>query len=208
MLKSPMVILLFAVVAALASCKSKPDVAAPVSQPGSGSALTAPLEVTAPKKSDPAPPATVGSGSGTAVSDQDLFGQLQGTEFGDSQGTGWGTIGVAKDPPAPPGLISPALVAVGELDRAIVRRYLKRNVNRFTFCYENRGSANVTTVVLSFVINSQGAVSSASATGDKTFAESITQVVKAIEFPRPKKGEVKVTVTLDFSLLVLKPSAK
>ena len=70
--------------------------------------------------------------------------------FGPGQGgTGWGTIGTGRYGSighgsgtgsgygvAPPEVRLGAFTAVGDLDKAIIRRYIKRNFAKIRYCYE------------------------------------------------------------------------
>lgn len=82
--------------------------------------------------------------------------------------------------------------SVGDLDKAIIRRYIKRNINKITYCYEKELLAKPSlegTVSTQFFISPTGAVASASANGvDPAVASCIAAVIKAIEFPRPRGG--------------------
>lgn len=218
-------VLLSAAITASASCKSSaPQV---VEQTGAGSAVPLPASAVvapvtaAPKpdaameKRDPppqAPSAASGSGSDTAREEQ-----LRQAELAGRRGFGYETgrvsiqgaeypflkprsdFVVVKDPLE--NVIASDLVVVGALDPYLVRRYLKRNRGKFVDCYEQRGKINVAKVTLHFVINSAGSVASADASGEETFARAVSDAVKTIEFPRPKQGEVDVTLTLDFSVV-------
>jgi hypothetical protein len=93
--------------------------------------------------------------------------------------------------------------AVGDLDKNIIRRYIKRNINRIKYCYEKQLLVTPKlegTVTAEFVITAQGTVATASATGvDPEVASCVAAVIKAIEFPRPKGGGiVKVTYPFTF----------
>ena len=208
-------VLLSTAIAASASCKSSaPHVA---EQTGSGSAVPLPA-VTAPPKPDAAveireaPLATSGSGSDAAREEQLRQAELAGQRaFGNDTGlasiqaSGYPTAdpsfanAVVKDPQLK--LIGSDLAVVGALDHHVIRRYLARQRGKFIDCYEHRGNVNVSKVILHFVVNSAGIVASADASGDETFARAVTDALKTIEFPRPKQGDVDVTVTLDFSVV-------
>ncbi len=91
----------------------------------------------------------------------------------------------------------------GTLDKAILRRYLKRQILRLQYCYEKellqtRGLEG--TVTLAFTIGVEGVVTTSTASGlGNTNVETCTAgVLKAIEFPKPKSGEVTVTYPLTF----------
>ncbi len=82
--------------------------------------------------------------------------------------------------------------AAGDLDKAIIRRYIKRNIAKLTYCYEKELLAKPTlegTVQTQFFIDPRGQVAAASATGvDPDVAACVAAVLKGIEFPKPSGG--------------------
>ncbi len=143
--------------------------------------------------------------------DKNIYGDLLGTE--NSESTGWGTIGTGRygtigtgagtrtgygpggmrgrRANAPTIQIGQA-VATGDLDKAIIRRYIKRNIQKIQYCYEKQliAKPNLAGVVQTeFFILPDGKVSSSKATGvDADVSQCIAGVIKGIEFPRPKGG--------------------
>jgi hypothetical protein len=91
---------------------------------------------------------------------------------------------------------------VGDLDKAIIRRYIKRNIQKITYCYEKELTAKKDlegTVVAEFVIDSNGHVVQAKGSGmNDRAADCIADVIHRIEFPKPKGGIVKVTYPFTF----------
>jgi len=141
------------------------------------------------------------------------YGGLSGTAIGDQSGTSGtlGTIGRSSGGglgggPVFRGRAMPTLTfgvptVKGDLDKAIVRRYLKRQHMRLQHCFEKELHATVGlqgTVTLAFTIGADGRVSMSSATGlGNTNVETcMAGVIKAIEFPKPKSGEVTATYPL------------
>ncbi len=154
--------------------------------------------------------------------DANLYGDLFGTEVGTTTGgtgafgtgSGVGRLGsggvrggrVATGPTISIGqpTVRPTVAGGdGELDKAIVRRYIKRNIQKLQYCYEKELLAKPAlsgTVATSFTITESGVVGSASASGvDATVASCMAQVIKGIEFPRPK-GTGGVAVTYPFTV--------
>ena len=82
--------------------------------------------------------------------------------------------------------------AQGDLDKAIIRRYIKRNIQKITYCYEKQLLASPGlsgTVVVQFFISPLGKVAQSSASGvQPDVARCVADVVRQIEFPRPKGG--------------------
>ena len=80
----------------------------------------------------------------------------------------------------------------GDLDKAIIRRYVKRNINKLQYCYEKellKQPKLAGTSTVEFVIGVDGIVSSSTASGlDANVDACIADVIKGIEFPKPKGG--------------------
>jgi outer membrane biosynthesis protein TonB len=151
---------------------------------------------------------SAGSGSGSGP------GSSSGT------GTGWGTIGTGKygtvahgsatgngygvgggrgREPAKP-TIRKGQTTGGDLDKAIIRRYIKRNVQKIQFCYEkmlvdNPGLAG--TVTTTFKIGADGKVTDSKATGLAKVDDCVAKVIASIEFPKPKDQKA-IVVTYPF----------
>jgi biopolymer transport protein ExbD len=91
----------------------------------------------------------------------------------------------------------------GDLDKAIIRRYIKRNMQRLEYCYEKRLEVKPDlegTVQTQFFIGPEGRVTTSTATGvDSEVANCVAGVIKDIEFPKPKGGGgVRVNYPLTF----------
>jgi len=122
--------------------------------------------------------------------------------------TGWGTIGgrggMRGRTSAVPTVRLGAPTTQGALDQAIIRRYLKRNLQKIQYCYEKELLAKPTlrgTVTARFVIGETGTVEQATASGvDPAVADCVAKVVNAIEFPRPTGGSVQVSYPFAFQL--------
>lgn len=138
-------------------------------------------------------------------------------DSGGNVGLGWGTIGtslhsgigtgvgygitrgrIARSRGPTTTLGTP--VVEGDLDRAIVRRYLRRNIQKLTYCYEKELLAKPAlegTVTASFTILDSGSVSGATAGGvDPAVSSCVTAVIGGVAFPKPKGGPANVSVTL------------
>lgn len=92
---------------------------------------------------------------------------------------------------------------VGDLDKNIIRRYLRRNLQKMQYCYEKQLVTKpqlAGTVTASFTIKTDGRVAGMKATGiDADVSKCIGDVIAAIEFPKPKgTGDVKVTYPMTF----------
>jgi hypothetical protein len=164
--------------------------------------------------------------------DVNIYGGLLGNEAGEMQGgfgygksgfgpggggTGWGTIGTGRygsggmrgRSSAVPTVsigqpkVGPAVAnADGNLDKAIIRRYVKRNIQKIQYCYEKELVAKTKlagTVSTSFTILDSGKVSGASASGvDAQVASCVAGVLGGIEFPKPR-GTGGVSVSYPFT---------
>lgn len=83
--------------------------------------------------------------------------------------------------------------AQGDLDKAIIRRYVKQSLGKIQVCYQQAlnvrpdlGEGNVFT---QFFITPNGTVASSSANGiDEKVSTCIAQVIKEIVFPKPRGG--------------------
>jgi hypothetical protein len=93
---------------------------------------------------------------------------------------------------APPMLSAGQPSTNGDLDKAIIRRFVKRNLDKIQYCYEKALLAKPGlkgTVMVQFFIAPTGTVPSAHATGvDDAVATCVEGVIKGIAFPEPKGG--------------------
>ena len=117
---------------------------------------------------------------------------------GDRVGDDWnGGIG-GKGPhgrghtPGPPGTTIGRPISGGGLDKAIIKRYIKRNLDKFAYCYEHEllGKPGIEgEVAVDFFISATGSVQQATGGGfDPTVASCVAGVIKSIEFPKPTDG--------------------
>jgi hypothetical protein len=91
----------------------------------------------------------------------------------------------------------------GELDANIVRRVLRRNANQLRYCYEKQLQVNPTLrglLVIKLVIDAEGKVTSASASGLHKDVEACAATrARTWLFPKPKSGVVSATQPVTFS---------
>ena len=89
------------------------------------------------------------------------------------------------------------------LDIAIVRRYIKRSLDRFSYCYEKELLARPGlrgTVAATFLIAPNGQVSNSIATGLPVVDHCVADVIGTMEFPKPQgDAAVKVTYPITFA---------
>jgi hypothetical protein len=96
----------------------------------------------------------------------------------------------------------PCMNAIGALDKAIIRRYIRRELTKITYCYEKEliaSPALAGEVATDFLIAPDGRVQSASATGvSDAVANCVAGVLRAIEFPRSGDGATRVSYPFTF----------
>jgi hypothetical protein len=128
---------------------------------------------------------------GIGVGDYNLtgIGNRMGNGYGIGPGKGPGLRGY--HPTAPEPRIGQANV-IGEYDKAIIRRYIKRNIDKIAYCYEHELLAKPSLageITVQFFIQPNGSVRGATGAGfDGKVASCVADVVGTIEFPAPKDG--------------------
>jgi hypothetical protein len=111
---------------------------------------------------------------------------------------------------APTISLGPVSVA-GGLDTATVGRYVKRNSQKLSYCYEKELLSKPTlqgVVTAEFTIGADGLVKVSSAAGvDKQVEACVANVIKDIEFPKPVRGrEVNVSYPITYQPRNTKPA--
>ncbi len=140
-----------------------------------------------------------GSGSGSGTIGLGTLGHGSGT----GQGDGTSGVGMRGRRSLAPTVRTDVTQVIGELDKAIVRRYVRRYQPRVTFCYEKQlqvepGLAG--TVTARFEIGEDGAVTSANASGmNEEVASCVAKAIRTATFARPRSGTVGVTATFRMS---------
>lgn len=147
------------------------------------------------------------SGTGTPASgfdDANIFASLLGDDDGSAGGLGQ----PGRVPTTSFGLPS----ATGELDRLTIRYSIRQRIQNIQSCYENQLRSKPTlagTVVVQFYILPSGKVASATASGvDPAVASCVADVIKAIVFPRPRRGGVAVNYPFAFRAAADTPAAR
>lgn len=117
---------------------------------------------------------------------------------GDKAGDGWGGPGRGhggqRDHKVtdPSGYIGKATQVEGDLDKAIIKRYIKRSVDKIAYCYEKQLLAHPNfggEISISFYIDPNGVVKSSAGKGfDNEVAGCVANVISGINFPKPKNG--------------------
>jgi hypothetical protein len=114
-----------------------------------------------------------------------------------------GTSGAGQRPRAIPSMrISPAEVS-GALEANVVRGLIKRDQQRFSYCYERAllGDPSLAGAVAThLVVKADGTVASAEAKGvSDEVAGCLRNALSTLEFPRPKHGTVQVRMSFAFA---------
>ncbi len=134
-----------------------------------------------------------GGGTGWGTIGTGRYGTIgHGNGTGSGYGVGGGRGGMRGRQAAVPSVRIGQPSSVGDLDKAIIRRYIKRNIQKISYCYEKQLLAQPTlegTVSTQFFIGPTGVVSDARSSGVSGDVSScVAAVIKAIEFPKPKGG--------------------
>jgi hypothetical protein len=144
-----------------------------------------------------------GGGTGWGTIGTGRYGSIgHGGGTGTGYGVGGGRGGLAgRSGTAPrPTVTFGVFDVVGDLDKAIVRRYVRRNIQKLIYCYEKELLAKATlegTVTTRWMIDANGHVTGATASGvDGTVSSCMASVLGGIEFPKPTSGDVKVSLEL------------
>jgi len=136
------------------------------------------------------------SGPKPARFDPLLLGGTIPTSTIGTPGMSYGGVSARRSVRVPAVTIGQPIVE-GDLDKAIIRRYLRRSMPAISYCYERELAtkpALAGELKTSFVITAIGAVQDAKASGvDPKVADCVRGVLASIEFPRSKNsGIVKV----------------
>jgi biopolymer transport protein ExbD len=109
--------------------------------------------------------------------------------IGQGSGTGYGVGGRRSNGPS---VTIGQPNSQGDLDKAIIRRYIKRNIQKIQYCYEKQLLVKPGiegTVSTQFFIRPDGKVETATARGvDTEVASCVADVIERIEFPKPRGG--------------------
>ncbi|HEU0034012.1 MAG TPA: AgmX/PglI C-terminal domain-containing protein [Kofleriaceae bacterium] len=104
----------------------------------------------------------------------------------------WGKRG-GRDGAVPPPTIGKPTTG-GNLDKEIIKRYIKLNLHKISYCYESELLAHPGLegqMMASFLISGSGTVTASSGSGfDAKVATCVAGVIKNIQFPKPTDGGV------------------
>jgi len=118
-------------------------------------------------------------------------------------GPGGGGPGMRKHKTADPGGYLGRPTSEGDLDKAIIKRYIKRNVDKIAYCYEKQLLASPGlggAMSVQFLIAPNGTVQASNGSGfNGEVASCVAGVIKSINFPAPKNGgSVQVNYPFNF----------
>lgn len=143
-----------------------------------------------------------GGGTGWGTIGTGRYGTIGGGTAGSGYGVGGGRGGMRGRSNAVPTVSIGQPNSQGDLDKAIIRRYVKRNIQKIQYCYEKELLTKKTlkgTLTAEFTISPNGNVTSSTASGlDSNVDTCVANVIKAIEFPKPHGGG-SVTVKYPFT---------
>jgi len=126
-------------------------------------------------------------------------GSRIGRGYGIPGGVGPGSHGHKSHAPEP--TIGQATIG-GDYDKAIIRRYIKQNIDKIGFCYEHELLAHpdlAGEVVVQFFIQPNGTVKGSTGKGfDANVSNCVADVVGRIEFPAPSGGGITVNYPFNF----------
>ena len=134
-----------------------------------------------------------GGGTGWGTIGTGNYGTIgHGAGTGTGYHVGAGSSGGRNRTAAVPLVRIGTATAVGDLDRNIIRRYIRRKLPQIKYCYEKELLVRPSlsgTVVTQFQISPSGNVLDAKAKGvHGSVSSCVADVVKSIDFPKPKRG--------------------
>jgi len=144
-------------------------------------------------------------GTGSGVIGKRGPGQSGTSGFGAGAG-GTSTGATGGHTGAPPAISIGAPTQTGSLDQAIIRRYVKRSMQKIQYCYEKELVSDPSlqgTATIHFTIDAQGNVTQSTGSGLPPVDACVAQVISWIAFTKPAGGGI-VTVTYPF---VFQPAA-
>jgi hypothetical protein len=136
-----------------------------------------------------------GGGTGWGTIGSGRYGTIgHGSGTGEGYGSGKGRGGLSGRRSVVPQVHIGNATATGDLDKNIIRRYIRRQLARIKYCYEKQLLVNQGlqgTVVTNFVINGDGSVSNSRAGGvNGDVSSCVADVISSIQFPKPKGGGI------------------
>jgi hypothetical protein len=135
-----------------------------------------------------------GGGTGWGTIGTGRYGTIgHGSGTGSGYGVGSGRGGMRGRTSRPPEVRIGNATATGDLDKNIIRRYIRKKLPQIKYCYEKQLLVKTSlagTVTTNFTISGTGAVIAvaASGIGDSDVENCVAAAIKSIQFPKPKGG--------------------
>jgi len=200
------------VVACFVACARKPDRdegarADPEAKPAASSSTSTSTIATIADAGDNGEPSFGygGLGMSSGPIDDDAGDWGDGVGLGTVGGFGGSSGSIGSKTKAKSNTTDAGLVVDGKLAIAIVRRIVRANFPRYRACFENALKQTpklAGTVVVQSIIDSTGAVESASSKGgtlsNAAVVACVVGVFRTLSFPEPESGKVTMTETLEF----------
>ncbi len=136
-----------------------------------------------------------GGGTGWGTIGSGRYGTIgHGSGTGSGYGTGSGRGGMKGRRSVTPQVRIGNATATGDLDKNIIRRYIRRKLPRIKYCYEKQLLVNQGlegTVVSAFIIQPNGTVTASKASGmPPEVSDCVAEVIGTIQFPKPRGGGI------------------
>jgi pSer/pThr/pTyr-binding forkhead associated (FHA) protein len=145
-----------------------------------------------------------GGGTGLGTIGLGRYGTIgHGAGTGTGYGVGSGKGGMRGRSASQPRVNIGNATATGDLDKNIIRRYIRQKLPQIQHCYEKQLVVKPSlqgTVTTQFTISGNGNVTTARAggMGDGSVESCVADVIKSIQFPKPTGGGI-VNVTYPFT---------
>jgi pSer/pThr/pTyr-binding forkhead associated (FHA) protein len=145
-----------------------------------------------------------GGGTGLGTIGLGRYGTIgHGSGTGTGYGVGSGKGGMRGRSASQPRVNIGNATATGDLDKNIIRRYIRQKLPQIQHCYEKQLVVKPSlqgTVTTQFTISGNGNVTAARAggMGDGSVENCVADVIKSIQFPKPTGGGI-VNVTYPFT---------
>ncbi|HUH04595.1 MAG TPA: AgmX/PglI C-terminal domain-containing protein [Kofleriaceae bacterium] len=154
-----------------------------------------------------------GTSSGWGTTGTGKYGTIGTGKYGtighgSGTGSGYGT-GAGRGRSVEPQVRIGNTTSTGDLDKNIIRRYIRRKLPQIKYCYEKQLLVNQGlegTVVTEFTILPDGMVAQSKANGvSGEVSTCVAGVIKTIQFPKPKGGGI-VEVRYPFNFRPAEPA--
>jgi hypothetical protein len=145
-----------------------------------------------------------GGGTGLGTIGTGRYGTMgHGSGTGSGYGVGSGKGGMKGRAATLPKVNIGNATATGDLDKNIIRRYIRQKLPQIEYCYQKQLTVKANlegTITTQFTINGNGAVISVKAggMGDATVESCVADAIRSIQFPKPTGGGF-VNVTYPFT---------